>query len=58
MVPVRSLEQHGPHLPLDSDTRIATEVARRACADRTGVALTRLTHTVNHTINRLLGAGD
>ena len=39
MVPVGSLEQHGPHLPLDTDTRIAVGVARRACAGRTGVAL-------------------
>ena len=31
-VPVGSLEQHGPHLPLDTDTRIAAAVARRAAA--------------------------
>ncbi len=31
VVPVGSLEQHGPHLPLDTDTRIAVAVARRAC---------------------------
>jgi mycofactocin system creatininase family protein len=39
VVPVGSLEQHGPHLPLDTDARVATAVARRACAGRTGVAL-------------------
>jgi mycofactocin system creatininase family protein len=39
VVPVGSLEQHGPHLPLDTDTRIAVAVARRACRGRAGVAL-------------------
>jgi creatinine amidohydrolase/Fe(II)-dependent formamide hydrolase-like protein len=39
VVPVGSLEQHGPHLPLDTDTRIAVAVARRACSGRAGVAL-------------------
>ncbi len=39
MVPLGSLEQHGPHLPLDTDTRIAAAVAARACAGRAGVGL-------------------
>ena len=39
VVPVGSLEQHGPHLPLDTDTRIAEAVARRACAGRSGIVL-------------------
>jgi mycofactocin precursor peptide peptidase len=30
LVPVGSLEQHGPHLPLDTDTTIAVAVASRA----------------------------
>lgn len=34
LVPVGSCEQHGPHLPLDTDTRIAVAVAR-AVADAT-----------------------
>src|SRR5271163_1712951 len=29
-IPVGSTEQHGPHLPLDTDTRIASAVARAA----------------------------
>jgi creatinine amidohydrolase len=32
LVPVGSVEQHGPHLPLDTDTRVAAAVAARAAA--------------------------
>lgn len=32
IVPLGSTEQHGPHLPLDTDTRIASAVARVAAA--------------------------
>ena len=32
MIPLGSTEQHGPHLPLDTDTRIATAVARGVTA--------------------------
>ncbi len=39
VVPLGSLEQHGPHLPLDTDTRIAAALAQRACAGRAGVGL-------------------
>jgi len=37
IVPVGSLEQHGPHLPLDTDTRIAVAVTERAAGAFTGV---------------------
>jgi len=39
VVPVGSLEQHGAHLPLDTDTRIAVAVAARACVGRAGIGL-------------------
>lgn len=39
LVPLGSLEQHGPHLPLDTDTRIAAAVAGAAAARSEGVAV-------------------
>lgn len=36
VVPCGSLEQHGPHLPLDTDTRIATALADRLAAGAGG----------------------
>jgi creatinine amidohydrolase len=39
VLPLGSTEQHGPHLPLDTDSRIAVAVAERAAATRTGVAV-------------------
>lgn len=38
LLPIGSTEQHGPHLPFDTDTAIASEVARR-----TGLELRRTT---------------
>jgi len=39
LVPVGATEQHGPHLPLSTDTDIAVAVARRAAARRPGVVV-------------------
>jgi mycofactocin precursor peptide peptidase len=36
IVPLGSTEQHGPHLPLDTDTRIASAVARTVAERLTG----------------------
>lgn len=39
VVPVGSCEQHGPHLPFDTDLRIATELAQRLVDDRDDAVL-------------------
>ena len=39
LLPLGSTEQHGPHLPLDTDTRIAVAVAARVAATRSDVAV-------------------
>ena len=38
-LPLGSLEQHGPHLPLDTDTRIADALARGLASRRKGVVV-------------------
>jgi mycofactocin system creatininase family protein len=38
-LPLGSLEQHGPHLPLDTDTRIAGALAQRLAAQRPDVVV-------------------
>lgn len=39
VVPIGSVEQHGPHLPLDTDTRIAVELAERVVLTRSDLVL-------------------
>jgi mycofactocin system creatininase family protein len=38
VIPVGSIEQHGPHLPLDTDTRIATAVAGAVVEELAGAS--------------------
>lgn len=33
LIPAGTLEDHGPHLPIDADTRIATEICRRTAEE-------------------------
>ena len=44
LVPLGSTEQHGPHLPLDTDTRIAEAVARAAAAQLDSVVAPALAY--------------
>ncbi|WP_420452632.1 mycofactocin biosynthesis peptidyl-dipeptidase MftE [Ilumatobacter sp.] len=39
LVPVGSTEQHGPHLPIATDTFVAEEIARRALGRTSGLVL-------------------
>lgn len=39
LVPLGSTEQHGPHLPFDTDTQIAQAIAERAAADLADVVV-------------------
>ena len=39
VVPVGSVEQHGPHLPLDTDVRVAVEITERAIAEMPGIVV-------------------
>lgn len=38
VIPIGAIEQHGPHLPVSTDSDIATEVAQRLC-EKTGYLL-------------------
>lgn len=61
LVPVGSTEQHGPHLPLDTDTRIAAAVAREAAVRLTATETAQATATGarrHYLVAPAIGYGD
>lgn len=56
LVPLGALEQHGPHLPLDTDSRIAVAVANRA-ASRAGECVVAPPQTVGASSHHLAFPG-
>lgn len=48
VIPVGSIEQHGPHLPISTDSDIVTEVARRICQKNKFLLLPTLNYGVSH----------
>lgn len=56
VVPLGALEQHGPHLPLDTDSRIAVAVANRAAA-RAGECVVTPPQTVGASSHHLAFPG-
>ena len=53
MLPLGSFEQHGPHLPLTTDTDIVTGVATQVEANRSGSVLRLPTLWVGHSTHHL-----
>lgn len=56
ILPVGSVEQHGPHLPLDTDTFVATRFAQRVAARHGAVVLPPVTVGVNHKFGQWPGS--
>ncbi len=47
IIPVGSIEQHGPHLPISTDSDIVTEIAKRLSEKRNYLLLPTLTYGVS-----------
>ena len=48
VIPVGSIEQHGPHLPLSTDSDIVTEIASKFSEKMNGILLPTISYGVSH----------
>ena len=47
VIPIGSIEQHGPHLPVSTDSDIVTEIARRVCEKKKFLLLPTISYGVS-----------
>ena len=48
VIPVGSIEQHGPHLPISTDSDIVTEVAKRICKKNSYLLLPTINYGISN----------
>ena len=48
VIPIGSIEQHGPHLPLSTDSDIVTEIASKFSEKVNGILLPTISYGVSH----------
>ena len=48
IIPVGSIEQHGPHLPISTDSDIVTEIASRLSKRINGILLPTITYGISN----------
>ena len=46
VIPIGSIEQHGPHLPISTDSDIVTEVAKRICEKKKFLLLPTISYDI------------
>lgn len=48
VIPVGSIEQHGPHLPISTDSDIVTEISKKLCQKKNFLLLPTINYGVSH----------
>ncbi len=48
VLPVGSIEQHGPHLPISTDSDIVTEISKKICQKNSYLLLPTLNYGISH----------